>query len=114
MPEILMSDMPTLLGKALVAIFLSLLLNYIYIALVSRLKKPSDKEVLESLQITWQGEGGWTEEMYERYGSPYVSPDSLQTLYKPKQSKEKKRGKSGGNRKPSRGERKRHKRKTKG
>lgn len=48
-----MHNIIAILGKAIVAIFLSLLLNYIYIAWVSRLKRPSDKKILGHLRITW-------------------------------------------------------------
>ena len=49
MPEIVI-----IVSKAIIAIFVSLLLNYMYVAGVSHLKKPGDKEILKNLNISWQ------------------------------------------------------------
>ncbi len=49
-----MSDIAMILGKAVVALFLSLLIQYTYIAWVSRLRKPSERDILKHLEITWQ------------------------------------------------------------
>lgn len=43
-----------IVSKAIIAIFVSLLLNYMYVAGVSHLKKPGDKEILKNLNISWQ------------------------------------------------------------
>lgn len=101
-----MHDIITILGKAIVAIFLSLLLNYIYIARISRLRRPSDKEFLDYSQITWQDK--------KRKYSPVdsqLSPETLAFLekYRTQQEKtiKKKPKKTYGTRKTSRAERKR-------
>lgn len=108
MPDIIISDIAMLLGKAIVAIFLSLLLNYIYIAWISRLKKPSDKEMLERLYVSWQG--GLSREKLYYYGMQSLSGDLLTLPQPQKELKDKKRGKAGRNRKLSRAERKKRNR----
>ena len=77
-----MPEITVVLGKAMVAFLVSLLLNYIYIAWVSRLRAPSDKEVLANLQITWKA--GLSEgELYRCKKENYK--DSLPPLPPPQQ-----------------------------
>ena len=79
-----MHDIITICGKAIVAIFLSLLINYIYIAKISRLKRPSDKAFLDYSQITWQDK----ERKYSPAGAQ-LSPETLAFLEKYRTQQEK-------------------------
>jgi len=106
MPDIIISDIAMLLGKAVVAIFLSLLLNYVYIARISRLKKPSDEEMLDRLEITWQGGSSSSYSTLYSYGMQNFSGNVPTLPQQQKRVKNKKRGKAGGKRKLSRAERK--------
>lgn len=101
-----MPEITVVLGKAMVAFLVSLLLNYIYIAWVSRLRAPSDKEVLANLQITWKA--GLSEgELY--HCKKENNTDNLPPLPQPQQPEKhnKKKGQTaGGTRKNSKTRRK--------
>ena len=39
--------------KAMLAIILALLMNYIYISIISHQKKPTDKEIMKHIKVNW-------------------------------------------------------------